>query len=101
MLDPLLLSARNGKKKQRDDLPAEEETVGLVQGTKVAVSEAHLTVESGSKGDQRAVIASVSTNPVYKLGARVRLLAEGKILRAREQVNDEITTGASFPVIVY
>lgn len=99
MLDPLLLSARNSKKKQRDDLPAKEETVGLVQGTKVAVGKAHLTVESGSKGNQRAVIASVSTNPVYRLGAR--LLAEGKILKAREQVNDEITTGASFPVIVY
>lgn len=37
MLDPLLLSTRNSKKKQRDDLLAEEKTVGLGQYTKVAV----------------------------------------------------------------
>lgn len=99
MLDPLWLPARGSRNQQRNNLTAK---TGLVQGTKLMVGDTHLTIETEWKGEQPVVVAAISTNPLYyKLGVASRLLLEGKTPRAQEQINHDVTTGVSIPIIVY
>lgn len=99
MLDQLWLPVRGSRNQQRNNLTAE---TGLVQGTKLLVGDTNLTIETEWKREQPVVVAAISTNPLYyKLGVASRLLLEGKTPWAQEQINHDVTTGVSIPIIVY
>jgi hypothetical protein len=80
-------------------LPVKGTLASLVQGAKLLVGNANLTVEQASQTERESVIiATVSANPFRVLEG---FLGEGKVLCVQEHVHHDIPTSLSIPMFVY